>query len=69
MGNISAVEHDAPGRRFMETRDQPRQGGLAAAGLADKADGLATHDPQIHAIDRTRRCCMDRRLVSWAWLG
>src|SRR5699024_9510105 len=50
-GDRLAVEgHGALGRR-LEVENRPPEGGLAAAGLADEAVGLAAPDPQVHPVD------------------
>ena len=45
-------KHDRARGRLVDARDQPRQRRLAAAGLADQADGLARGDVEIDAVDR-----------------
>ncbi len=50
VGDVGAVEQHPSGGRLVQPRDQPRQGGFAAAGFADQPDRLAAH----HLSDRRR---------------
>src|SRR5205823_13123660 len=42
--DVDAVEEDAPGRRPIEPQQEACERGLAGAGLADEAEGLAAAD-------------------------
>ena len=44
VGDVHAVEADRPGRRLDEAQQQPADRRLAAARLADEAEGLAAAD-------------------------
>ena len=44
-------EHDGAGRRFVNAHHQAREGRLAAARLADHADGLALGNVEVDAVD------------------
>ena len=48
---LVAVEHDRPGGRLDEAQDQPPDGRLAAARLADQPERLAAPDLEAHAVD------------------
>ena len=50
--DLGAGELDRSRRRLVDARHESRERGLAAAGLADHADGFARHDVEIDAIDR-----------------
>ena len=55
-GDVGAVEHDRPRGRRDQTEQRAAERGLAGAGLADDADGLALADGEIDAVqDRRRR--------------
>src|SRR5271166_3167904 len=45
------IEPNAAVARIEQARDEPHQGRLAAAGLADEAHRLARSDGKIHAVD------------------
>jgi hypothetical protein len=51
-GEIGAVEQDAPGGRVYQPQQQLAGGGLAAATLADQAEGLAGGDGEADTIHR-----------------
>ena len=44
-----------PGGRFEQPGDQPAHGRLAAARLADDAEGLARAHVEVDAVDRLHR--------------
>ena len=48
-----AHELDRAGRRLVELEDGPSDRRLAAAGLADQAERLATADAERHVVDRS----------------
>ena len=50
-GDVRAVEDDRAGRRVDEPQQQPADGRLAAARLADEAERLAAPDLEAHAVD------------------
>jgi hypothetical protein len=50
--DVAAGEADAAARRVEQPHRRARQRRLAAAGLADQADGLAGVDRERHAVDR-----------------
>jgi len=49
---VVAVVDDFAGSRPLEQQDAAAGGGLAAAALADKSEGLATPQGEIDAVDR-----------------
>ncbi|CAI7977495.1 hypothetical protein FRAHR75_350062 [Frankia sp. Hr75.2] len=51
VGEVLAVKTNMPGRRFVESRDQPEGRGLAASGRTEKAEVLARPDRQIDAVN------------------
>src|SRR5581483_7976755 len=51
-GQVAALEGDRPGRRLDETQQRASERRLAAAGLADEADGLAAVHLKVDAVDR-----------------
>src|SRR5438067_6274199 len=53
--DILALVQEAPARREEDAREHPAGGRLAAAALADDADGLSGGDRQRHAVDRGDR--------------
>ena len=53
--DVDAVEQDRAGRRHDETEQRPAERGLAGAGLADNADGLALADRDVDAVEHRRR--------------
>ena len=53
LGDLLAVEVDRAPRDREQAGDQPRERGLPATGLADEAQGLATPDLQVDAVDRS----------------
>ena len=66
--DVVAVEADAPARRLDEAQRQPRQGGLAAAALADQPDGLAPARPRARRRRRRapRSCRRASARSSWS---
>ena len=50
-GQVASIEFDGTARRALEAGDEAANGGLAAAGLADEAVGLALVDRDGHAVD------------------
>src|SRR5207249_6263684 len=50
--DVASVEHDAPAARVGQPQHRAPDRGLAAAGLADQADGLVFPDIEAHAVDR-----------------
>ena len=55
LGDIRAVEDDFAVRHVVEPQQRLAEGGLPAAGLADKAEGLAAPDFEVHAVDGVER--------------
>ncbi len=51
LGQVLAVEDDLAAGRLVELQDGAAGGGLAAAGLADQAEGLALLDVERDAVD------------------
>ena len=51
LGQLCAAEVDAAGGGLVELEDGAAGGGLAAAGLADEAQGLARLDVDVDAVD------------------
>ena len=49
--DVVPIEHDLAGGRLDEAEQEPSDGRLSASGLADEPKGLATHDPEVDAID------------------
>ncbi len=71
VGEVAAVEHDAPRGRRLEAREHAQQGRLAAAGGADQREDLALGDVQVdvihglvaaeildHVLDLQKGCCV-----------
>ena len=54
-GDVAAVEDDRAGRRRDEPEQRAAERGLAGAGLADDADGLAAADRDVDAVQHRRR--------------
>src|SRR5258705_2881421 len=52
LGDIAPVEHDTPAARVGQPQHRASDRGLAAAGLADEADGLVFPEIKAHAIHR-----------------
>jgi hypothetical protein len=52
VGHVGAVHDDAPLRRFGQAHHAIRDGRLAAAGLADETEDLATAERERHAVAR-----------------
>jgi len=50
--HVPAVQQDTAARGLFETQQQPRQGRLAAAGLAHEPERLAAADRERHVIHR-----------------
>jgi hypothetical protein len=59
-GQLVAIESDAPGRRPLELQDAAGERGLAAAALADDADGLARAQVERHAVHRGQLAAGER---------
>src|SRR5262249_35789070 len=57
-----AAADDAPGRHGNELEHRERGDGLAAAGLADHAEGLAAVDRKIDAVDRAHHAVVGREM-------
>src|SRR6185437_11723512 len=51
LGDVLAVEADPARSRAVEPQDRPSERRLAAAGLADEADRLASPDRQRDTVD------------------
>ena len=58
--DVLAVEGDRAGGDVVQPHDAAGQGGLAAAGLADQAQGLAAADLQADVLDR-----VDKSFCRW----
>ena len=52
VGDVLAVEQDAPRGRRLEARDQPQERGLAAARGAEEREELAPRDRDRHGVER-----------------
>ena|SRR5205085_4082531 len=52
MGDVAAVEPDGAAGRLQQPKHGTRHRRLAAAALADEAQGLALADAEAHAVDR-----------------
>ena len=50
-----ALEQDVAGGRLLELEQQPAEGALAGAALADEAERLAPLDRERHVLDRDER--------------
>src|SRR5690242_21312871 len=50
--DVVAVEADRSGCRLVQANEQAAEGRLAAAGLADDAEGLAAPHVERHVVDR-----------------
>jgi hypothetical protein len=49
--DVDAVDHQMTARRRLERVDQPHQGRLAGAGIADDAEHVALGDLEGHVVD------------------
>ena len=54
LGDVVAVDVDAPGGRVDHAVDHPHQGGLAGAGGADQHHGFVRGDLEAEVLDRER---------------
>ena len=54
VADVDAVEQDPARLDVVEARDQPRHGGLAAAGRADDRDRLAAADREVEPVEHRR---------------
>src|SRR5205807_9156036 len=48
---VAAVDGDPAGVDVVEARNQPSDGGLAAAGRSDQGDGLTRLDDEVQAVE------------------
>ena len=61
LGDLLSGEADRSGGRLVDAHDEAREGRLAAARLADDADGLARRHVEIDALDRAHDFLARRR--------
>src|SRR6202040_3596544 len=62
-----AVEHQLSGIRLDQMQQQPGEGGLTAAGLADDAQGLAFADRErdaVHGLHRLAAAALYREMLA-----